>query len=58
MAHLSLVVESLLLSAQVTGIGYDEKGTVNLLPNNEELRDFSNISVGKLVEVRPNLCNT
>ncbi|XP_077309540.1 calcium-transporting ATPase type 2C member 2 [Lithobates pipiens] len=38
------------LHAEVTGIGYDEKGTVNLLPTNEELRDFSNISVGKLVE--------
>ncbi|CAI9616619.1 unnamed protein product [Staurois parvus] len=38
------------LHAEVTGIGYDEKGTVNLLPSNEELRDFSNISVGKLVE--------
>nr|DBA16717.1 TPA: hypothetical protein GDO54_002259 [Pyxicephalus adspersus] len=36
--------------AEVTGVGYDEKGTVNLLPTNEELRDFSNISVGKLVE--------
>ncbi|KAM5138785.1 calcium-transporting ATPase type 2C member 2-like [Mantella aurantiaca] len=38
------------LHAEVTGVGYDEKGTVNLLPSNEELRDFSNISVGKLVE--------
>ncbi|XP_068116903.1 calcium-transporting ATPase type 2C member 2 [Hyperolius riggenbachi] len=38
------------LHAEITGVGYDEKGTVNLLPSNEELRDFSNISVGKLVE--------
>ncbi|KAM4614241.1 calcium-transporting ATPase type 2C member 2 [Discoglossus pictus] len=36
--------------AEVTGVGYEEKGHVNLLPSNEEAHEFSNISVGKLVE--------
>ncbi|KAM8947121.1 calcium-transporting ATPase type 2C member 2 [Pelodytes ibericus] len=36
--------------AEITGVGYDEKGSVNLLPSNEEVREFSNVSVGKLVE--------
>ncbi|XP_040266480.1 LOW QUALITY PROTEIN: calcium-transporting ATPase type 2C member 2 [Bufo bufo] len=38
------------LHAEITGVGYDGKGSVNLLPSNDELREFSNISVGKLVE--------
>ncbi|XP_073410964.1 calcium-transporting ATPase type 2C member 2-like [Dendrobates tinctorius] len=38
------------LHAEVTGVGYDGKGSVNLLPANEAVREFSNISVGKLVE--------
>uniref|UniRef100_A0A8C5WIC7 Calcium-transporting ATPase n=1 Tax=Leptobrachium leishanense TaxID=445787 RepID=A0A8C5WIC7_9ANUR len=36
--------------AEVTGVGYDGKGSVSLLPSNEELREFSNVSIGKLVE--------
>ncbi|XP_075138284.1 LOW QUALITY PROTEIN: calcium-transporting ATPase type 2C member 2 [Leptodactylus fuscus] len=38
------------LHAEVTGVGYDGKGSVNLLPSNDELHEFSNVSVGKLVE--------
>ncbi|XP_044125276.1 calcium-transporting ATPase type 2C member 2 [Bufo gargarizans] len=38
------------LHAEITGVGYDGKGSVNLLPSNDELREFSNVSVGKLVE--------
>lgn len=36
---------------QVSGVGYNGKGTVCLLPSREVLREFSNVSVGKLVEV-------
>ncbi|XP_077144998.1 calcium-transporting ATPase type 2C member 2 isoform X2 [Ranitomeya variabilis] len=38
------------LHAEVTGVGYDGKGSVNLLPANEMVREFSNVSIGKLVE--------
>ncbi|KAM9301958.1 calcium-transporting ATPase type 2C member 2 [Gastrophryne carolinensis] len=38
------------LHAEVSGVGYDGKGAVHLMPTNEELRDYSNVSVGKLVE--------
>lgn len=36
---------------QVSGIGYSGEGTVCLLPSQEVVKEFSNISVGKLVEV-------
>ncbi|XP_063293452.1 calcium-transporting ATPase type 2C member 2 isoform X1 [Pelobates fuscus] len=36
--------------AEVTGVGYEGKGSVNVLPSNEEVREFSNVSIGKLVE--------
>ncbi|XP_018115260.1 ATPase, Ca++ transporting, type 2C, member 2 S homeolog isoform X2 [Xenopus laevis] len=38
------------LHAEVTGVGYEGKGHVNLLPSNEEVHEFSNVSIGKLVE--------
>ncbi|XP_069595594.1 calcium-transporting ATPase type 2C member 2 [Ranitomeya imitator] len=38
------------LHAEVTGVGYVGKGSVNLLPANEAVREFSNVSIGKLVE--------
>uniref|UniRef100_I3N985 P-type Ca(2+) transporter n=1 Tax=Ictidomys tridecemlineatus TaxID=43179 RepID=I3N985_ICTTR len=38
------------LHAEVSGVGYNGKGTVCLLPSKEVIRDFSNVSVGKLVE--------
>ncbi|XP_056381451.1 calcium-transporting ATPase type 2C member 2 isoform X3 [Hyla sarda] len=38
------------LHAEVTGVGYDGKGSVHLLPSNDEVREFSNVSIGKLVE--------
>ncbi|XP_073516007.1 calcium-transporting ATPase type 2C member 2 isoform X2 [Phyllobates terribilis] len=38
------------LHVEVTGVGYEGKGSVVLLPSNEAVREFSNISVGKLVE--------
>ncbi|XP_009075176.1 PREDICTED: calcium-transporting ATPase type 2C member 2 [Acanthisitta chloris] len=36
--------------AEVTGVGYNREGNVYLLPTKEILKEFSNISVGKLVE--------
>lgn len=36
---------------QVSGVGYNGKGTVCLLPSKEVIKEFSNVSVGKLVEV-------
>lgn len=38
------------LHAEVSGVGYDGKGTVCLLPSREVIKEFSNVSVGKLVE--------
>ncbi|XP_007937398.1 calcium-transporting ATPase type 2C member 2 [Orycteropus afer afer] len=38
------------LHAEVSGVGYNGKGSVCLLPSKEELKEFSNVSVGKLVE--------
>lgn len=40
------------MSFQVSGIGYSGEGTVCLLPSKEVIKGFSNVSVGKLVEVR------
>ncbi|NWV62788.1 AT2C2 ATPase, partial [Malurus elegans] len=36
--------------AEVSGVGYNGEGNVYLLPSKEVLKEFSNISVGKLVE--------
>ncbi|NXR07092.1 AT2C2 ATPase, partial [Semnornis frantzii] len=36
--------------AEVSGVGYNGDGNVYLLPSKEVLKEFSNISVGKLVE--------
>ncbi|NXU57715.1 AT2C2 ATPase, partial [Turnix velox] len=36
--------------AEVSGVGYNGDGNVYLLPSKEILKEFSNISVGKLVE--------
>ncbi|XP_062997114.1 calcium-transporting ATPase type 2C member 2 [Elgaria multicarinata webbii] len=36
--------------AEVSGVGYNGVGKVYLLPSREVIREFSNISVGKLVE--------
>ncbi|XP_069492334.1 calcium-transporting ATPase type 2C member 2 isoform X2 [Ambystoma mexicanum] len=36
--------------AEVSGVGYNAKGCVTLLPLKEEVHEFANISVGKLVE--------
>lgn len=36
---------------QVSGVGYNGEGNVYLLPSKEILKEFSNVSVGKLVEV-------
>ncbi|XP_053934894.1 calcium-transporting ATPase type 2C member 2 isoform X2 [Cuculus canorus] len=36
--------------AEVSGVGYNGEGNVYLLPSKEILREFSNVSVGKLVE--------
>lgn len=36
---------------QVSGVGYNGEGTVCLLPSKEVIKEFSNVSVGKLVEV-------
>ncbi|KAK1196176.1 AT2C2 ATPase, partial [Pygoscelis papua] len=36
--------------AEVSGVGYNGKGNVYLLPSKEILKEFSNVSVGKLVE--------
>ncbi|XP_033700176.1 calcium-transporting ATPase type 2C member 2 isoform X3 [Tursiops truncatus] len=38
------------LHAEVSGVGYNGQGTVCLLPSKEVIKQFSNISVGKLVE--------
>nr|XP_026267180.1 calcium-transporting ATPase type 2C member 2 [Urocitellus parryii] len=38
------------LHAEVSGVGYNGRGTVCLLPSKEVIRAFSNVSVGKLVE--------
>ncbi|XP_058384367.1 calcium-transporting ATPase type 2C member 2 isoform X2 [Diceros bicornis minor] len=38
------------LHAEVSGVGYDGKGTVCLSPSKEVLKEFANVSVGKLVE--------
>ncbi|XP_024089300.2 calcium-transporting ATPase type 2C member 2 isoform X2 [Pongo abelii] len=38
------------LRAEVSGVGYDGQGTVCLLPSKEVIKEFSNVSVGKLVE--------
>ncbi|NWU61316.1 AT2C2 ATPase, partial [Pterocles burchelli] len=38
------------LQAEVSGVGYNGEGNVYLLPSKEILKEFSNISVGKLVE--------
>nr|XP_011765672.1 calcium-transporting ATPase type 2C member 2 isoform X1 [Macaca nemestrina] len=38
------------LHAEVSGVGYDGRGTVCLLPSKEVIKEFSNVSVGKLVE--------
>uniref|UniRef100_A0A5G2RA11 Calcium-transporting ATPase n=1 Tax=Sus scrofa TaxID=9823 RepID=A0A5G2RA11_PIG len=38
------------LHAEVSGVGYNGKGTVCLLPSKEVIKEFSNVSVGKLVE--------
>uniref|UniRef100_A0A2K6S2A3 Calcium-transporting ATPase n=1 Tax=Saimiri boliviensis boliviensis TaxID=39432 RepID=A0A2K6S2A3_SAIBB len=39
------------LHAEVSGVGYDGQGTVCLLPSKEVIKEFSNVSVGKLVEM-------
>ncbi|NXD77834.1 AT2C2 ATPase, partial [Halcyon senegalensis] len=36
--------------AEVSGVGYNGEGNVYLLPTREILKEFSNVSVGKLVE--------
>ncbi|XP_076989316.1 calcium-transporting ATPase type 2C member 2 [Tamandua tetradactyla] len=38
------------LHAEVSGVGYNGKGSVHLLPSKEVIKEFSNVSVGKLVE--------
>uniref|UniRef100_A0A8C9GQ73 Calcium-transporting ATPase n=2 Tax=Piliocolobus tephrosceles TaxID=591936 RepID=A0A8C9GQ73_9PRIM len=38
------------LHAEVSGVGYDGQGTVCLLPSKEVIKEFSSVSVGKLVE--------
>ncbi|XP_066205031.1 calcium-transporting ATPase type 2C member 2 isoform X3 [Saccopteryx leptura] len=38
------------LHAEVSGVGYNGQGTVCLLPSKEVIKEFSNVSVGKLVE--------
>ncbi|XP_037672025.1 calcium-transporting ATPase type 2C member 2 isoform X2 [Choloepus didactylus] len=38
------------LHAEVSGVGYNGKGSVCLLPSKEVIKEFSNVSVGKLVE--------
>ncbi|KAJ8785893.1 hypothetical protein J1605_006853 [Eschrichtius robustus] len=38
------------LHAEVSGVGYNGQGTVCLLPSKEVIKQFSNVSVGKLVE--------
>uniref|UniRef100_A0A8C5TA26 Calcium-transporting ATPase n=1 Tax=Malurus cyaneus samueli TaxID=2593467 RepID=A0A8C5TA26_9PASS len=41
--------------AEVSGVGYNGEGNVYLLPSKEILKEFSNISVGKLVECHHSL---
>lgn len=36
--------------AEVSGVGYNGQGSVCLLPSKEVIKEFSNVSVGKLVE--------
>ncbi|NXF29105.1 AT2C2 ATPase, partial [Nyctibius bracteatus] len=36
--------------AEISGVGYNGEGNVYLLPSKEILKEFSNVSVGKLVE--------
>ncbi|NWU77976.1 AT2C2 ATPase, partial [Onychorhynchus coronatus] len=36
--------------AEVSGVGYNGEGNVYLLPTKEILKEFSNVSIGKLVE--------
>uniref|UniRef100_A0A8C0H0D9 Calcium-transporting ATPase n=1 Tax=Chelonoidis abingdonii TaxID=106734 RepID=A0A8C0H0D9_CHEAB len=36
--------------AEVSGVGYSGKGSVCLLPSKKVIKEFSNVSVGKLVE--------
>nr|XP_032606308.2 calcium-transporting ATPase type 2C member 2 [Taeniopygia guttata] len=36
--------------AEVSGVGYNGEGNVYLLPSKEILKEFSNVSIGKLVE--------
>ncbi|KAM6223816.1 calcium-transporting ATPase type 2C member 2 [Rhynchocyon petersi] len=38
------------LHAEVSGVGYNGQGSVYLLPSKDVLKEFSNISVGKLAE--------
>ncbi|NWS67439.1 AT2C2 ATPase, partial [Crotophaga sulcirostris] len=38
------------IQAEVSGVGYNGEGNVYLLPSKEILKEFSNVSVGKLVE--------
>ncbi|XP_073911650.1 calcium-transporting ATPase type 2C member 2 isoform X2 [Castor canadensis] len=38
------------LQAEVSGVGYNGKGAVCLLPSKEVIKEFANVSVGKLVE--------
>uniref|UniRef100_A0A5F5PXJ5 Calcium-transporting ATPase n=1 Tax=Equus caballus TaxID=9796 RepID=A0A5F5PXJ5_HORSE len=38
------------LHAEVSGVGYNGKGTVCLLPSKKVIKGFCNVSVGKLVE--------
>ncbi|XP_006888934.1 PREDICTED: calcium-transporting ATPase type 2C member 2 [Elephantulus edwardii] len=38
------------LHAEVSGVGYNGQGSVCLLPSKDVLKEFSNVSVGKLVE--------
>lgn len=42
---------SLWLCLQVSGVGYNGRGAVCLLPSKEVIKEFNNVSVGKLVEV-------
>uniref|UniRef100_A0A8C5JXF3 Calcium-transporting ATPase n=1 Tax=Jaculus jaculus TaxID=51337 RepID=A0A8C5JXF3_JACJA len=38
------------IHAEVSGVGYNGQGTVCLLPSKEVIKEFANVSVGKLVE--------
>lgn len=48
---LPLMTSSGCFALQVSGVGYNGKGSVYLLPSKEVIKEFSNVSVGKLVEV-------